>query len=237
MGDSYLGVVRDGVGGGWCAKTLDTHGRPKLVGSFYLSPEDAARAYDCAALAIWGKGTTTNFPVAGYSRLQVRAAGEKLAVALHADWHRKRQLLQQQQPSSSGVAQPELEQQPLSAGGQRRGKRIKAEMVEEEVEQGPGRPRQQPSPPLWPQQPPLLAPGQRRRLPCGMPEVPQGDALVGHCIEVYWVLEGRPFTARVDECSGRLHHGERCRVGARGTGGRLQQWHYNTFGGGRRPQG
>ena len=59
----FRGVYQDGPHasrGQWWAQ-IKVDGRSRRLGTF-LSPEDAARAYDAAALEAWGEFASLNFP-------------------------------------------------------------------------------------------------------------------------------------------------------------------------------
>lgn len=63
----FKGVTRSGTKGRWVALIGTGQGRQARLGTFD-SAEEAARAYDAAALALWGEYARPNFPVPSTAR-------------------------------------------------------------------------------------------------------------------------------------------------------------------------
>lgn len=93
MPHGYRGVYPEVRGGNWRAQ-IKVGGRNKRLGT-YPTPEAAARAYDVAALAAWGRFARLNFPGETPAQLGLDLEGDPFDVpapVTRLDWYELRQL-------------------------------------------------------------------------------------------------------------------------------------------------
>jgi hypothetical protein len=79
----YLGVCWDKAKSSWLVQMRDPQTKRQRRIGCYASEDDAARAYDCAAVQAHGPGAKRNFPGEAISELPVSRGDERILHVLH----------------------------------------------------------------------------------------------------------------------------------------------------------
>jgi hypothetical protein len=88
----YMGVYWDKANSAWRVLLTDPQTKRRQTIGRYASEEDAARAYDCAAVQAHGPDAKRNFPGEDISELPVSRGDESILQVLHARARRTREL-------------------------------------------------------------------------------------------------------------------------------------------------